>query len=194
LALLLYTLDNRNATGQPDRGFIWDSHSASDIRDAILGNVTPTGKSISVGDSALNGCDYCLVEGTKQSEVKAIQDRVGTDSDPNSLWYKDYVAKGGDATNGQRVVVVPVITGVCGTLPAGEVVNCPSITLPDGTVTTAATNTVACFAGFFLRPANTYHNGGNFPICAEYIGPWVANQAAGGGTGAGGAFRVKLVQ
>jgi hypothetical protein len=185
-------MDSRKATGQPDRGYIWDTHSASDIRDAILGNETPVGKSINVGDSVLENCDFCLVEGTKQTEVNAIQDRVATDSDPNTVWYKDYVANGGDAVNGQRVVVVPVVTGLCGTLPTGQSVTCPSITLPNGTTTTAGANTVVGFAGFFLRPANMYGGGGNNPICAEYIGPWVSNQAAGGG--AGGAFRVKLVQ
>ncbi len=178
-------IDNRQRLGHPDRGYIWPTNSASDIRNAILGNEVPKGAKIKVGDSVVNNCDYCLVEGTKQTEVKAIQDRVSHDNDPNALWFKDYEDAGYGTGPGGRYVVVPIITGVCSTMPGG----CPA--KPDGTGTWGD-YTVIGFAGFFLRPANTYPNGGNNPICAEYIGPWVPGQG-GGGTGSSGTM-VGLVQ
>jgi hypothetical protein len=187
-------MHDRQANGQPDRGYLWDSNAASDIADAILGNQIPVGKDIEIGDSTVNNCDFCLVPGTKQAEVRAIQQRVNTDSDSSSQWYSDYFNNGDGTGNQQRLVVVPISTAACGTLPTGEGVQCPQITLPDGTTTTATSNMVVGFAEFFLLPSNRYDTNATFPICAEYVGPWVPGGTGGAPPGAVNAYTVGLVQ
>lgn len=194
----------RKSWGQPDRGYIWNSNSAKDIKDAILGNVTPPDGSINIGDSITDLCDYCKANGVKQSEVKAIGDRVESDTDSTTRWYKDYIERINSGTgtygNYQRVVTVPIVTGPCGgTLDVGGT----SYGLP--CTGEYGPNTVVGFAAFFLLPyeksnsgpyglpGSYYSQGGNGPICAEYIGPWNGGGGASAGTGTGNRI-AKLVQ
>ncbi len=70
----------RKASGIPDRGFIWDTHSMDDIKNAIQGNAVPQdGHSINIGDRVDDNCFFCMVEGTRQVAAHAIQDRVASD-------------------------------------------------------------------------------------------------------------------
>ncbi len=193
----------RLESGQPDRGYIWNSNSAKDINDAILGNVTPPDGSIDIGDNITDACDYCKVNGVKESEVKAMRDRVASDTDSTTRWYADYIAaiNAGSGTYGnyQRVVTVPIATGACGT--SVDINGTPvSVPCPSG----YGPNTVTGFAAFFLLPyeksnkgpyglPGAYYGSGGAPICAEYIGPW----NGGGGASAGGGVSnriAKLVQ
>ena len=81
----------RKASGIPERGFIWDTNSMSDIKDAIQGNAVPQdGNSIDIGDNVNTDCDFCLVEGTRQVAAKAIQDRVASDTNATAPNYKAY--------------------------------------------------------------------------------------------------------
>jgi|GEM_PF-296215 len=193
----------RLESGQPDRGYIWTSNSAKDINDAILGNVTPPDGSINIGDNIIDACDFCKTNGVKESEVKAMRDRVASDTDSTTRWYADYIAaiNAGTGTYGnyQRVVTVPIATGACGTTV--DVNGTPvTVPCPNG----YGPNTVTGFAAFFLLPyeksnqgpyglPGAYYGSGGAPICAEYIGPW----NGGGGASAGGGVSnriAKLVQ
>jgi hypothetical protein len=71
----------RDASGIPERGFIWDTNSMSDIKDAIQGNAVPqSSDSINIGDNVVTNCDFCLVPGTRQVATRSIQDRVASDT------------------------------------------------------------------------------------------------------------------
>ena len=84
-----------------------------------------SGDSIDIGDNVVTNCDFCLVPGTRQVAAKSIQDRVVSDTNATALSYKDYVQGGGG--NSRRLVVVPVVTGVCGSYGSQHYdANCPS--------------------------------------------------------------------
>lgn len=174
----------RIASGVPDRGFIWDTNSMSDIKNAIQGNAVPQeGDSINIGDNVVTNCDFCMVPGTRQVATKAIQDRVASDTNATAPNYRAYAQGSGGTGNSRRMVVVPMVTGVCGSYDHGAYnANCPADPDPHGPVFGA--NTVIGFASFFLLPANSYDSNAGWPICAEYVGPWVPN-STGGGAGSG---------
>jgi len=185
----------RVASGDPERGFIWDTNSMSDIKDAIQGNAVPqTGDSIDIGDSVTTNCDFCLVPGTRQVATKSIQDRVNSDTNATAPNYQAYSQGSGGNGNSRRIVVVPVVTGVCGSYAGGQYnANCPTNPDPDGPVFGA--NTVIGFASFFLLPASNYDGNAQYPICAEYVGPWGPNSMSGGaGGGSTGASMPLLVE
>ena len=73
---------------------------------------------------------------------------------------------------------MPMITGVCGNYYGSYDAACPSNPNPSGP--TFGANTVIGFASFFLLPVSEYDQNANFPICAEYVGPWVPNSTGGG--------------
>lgn len=179
----------RKASGIPDRGFIWDTNSMSDIKNAIQGNKVPEHEhSINIGDPVDSDCFWCLVPGTRQTAVRSIQDRVASDTNATAPNYMAYAQGSGGTGNSRRIVVVPVVTGVCGSFANGAYdANCPANPNPDGPVFGA--HTVIGFASFFLLPANNYNDNAQLPICAEYVGPWVPNSTGGGaGSGTGGSF------
>ncbi len=203
----LLSAEYRDANGQPDRGFLsYDTGSADQIRGAIVADdpLAPPGETLMVGEStppASGGCDqWCLVNGTKEAEVKAIWDRINLDSNTTATNYNDYVHSVGGAPNGMRVVVVPIVTANCGT---GYTDPHTGLTVPDcptyppdapGSLggTTATSNVVLGWAGYFLLPQTDYPMGASNPICAEYIGPWLGGP--GGGSGGGNVTEVVLVQ
>jgi hypothetical protein len=173
----------RDASGVPERGFIWDTNSMSDIKDAIQGNAVPqSGDSINIGDNVVTNCDFCLVPGTRQVAGKSIQDRITSDTNATATNYKSYVAQGGG--NSRRIVVVPIVTGVCGTFGSGSYnAGCPAN--PDTKGPVFGANTIIGFASFFLLPASNYAENAGSPLCAEYVGPWGPNSMAGGAGGSG---------
>jgi Flp pilus assembly protein TadG len=177
----------RKASGVPERGFIWETNSMSDIKDAIQGNAVPSsGSSISVGDSVETGCSFCMVPGTRQVATKAIQDRVESDTNHTATSYMSYARGSGGTGNSRRVVVVPVVTGICGTYDNGNYnAGCPT---NPATGSAFGANRVIGFASFFLLTASNYDSNAGYPICAEYIGPWVSNStSSGASSGALGA-------
>jgi hypothetical protein len=186
----------RNASGVPDRGFIWDTNSMSDIKDAIQGNAVPqSGDSINIGDNVITNCDFCMVPGTRQVAAKSIQDRVVSDTNATAPNYKDYAQGSGGTGNSRRIIVVPLVTGVCGSFDGGKYnANCPTDPDPHGPLFGA--NTIIGFASFFLLPASNYADNAKSPLCAEYVGPWGPNSTGGGagsGSGSTGASVPMLV-
>jgi Flp pilus assembly protein TadG len=104
--------------------------------------------------------------GVKQTEVDALIRRVNQDSDASSSTYAQYNAAGNG--NGRRLVTVPMNSG-------------------------APQNLVLGFGLFFLLAPGSYSGGGNNPVCAEYLGPYVQGSRHQGGGGPG-AYVVRLVQ
>ena len=186
--------DFRDHMDNPERGYLWNTNAASDIRDQILGSEVPDGRTVSIGDvvqEGLLGADCglypCLNPGTKQTEVDAIQARAGEsknnktsgDTDSTSTNYATYVAA--NQGNGDRVVVVPIVSGPCGSSYEGAPA-CPQYppapyAPPNLAETQSSPYSVLGFAGFFLLTPSSYDGSANTPICAEYIGPWVPNAA-----------------
>jgi hypothetical protein len=177
----------RIASGEPERGFIWDTNSMSDIKDAIQGNAVPqSGDSINIGDNVVTNCDFCLVPGTRQVATKSIQDRIASDTNSSAPNFKNYAQGSGGTGNSRRIVVVPVVTGLCGSFDGGKYnAGCPANPDPHGPVFGA--NTVIGFASFFLLPASSYDANAGYPLCGEYVGPWVPNSSAGGAGGGSGS-------
>ncbi len=174
------------------RGYLWDTNSANDIRQQILGSEVPDGHTVAIGDVVLKGqpgadCGLrpCLNPGVKQTEVDAIKARAGEsknhkvsgDTDSTSPNYATYVAE--NRGNGDRVVVAPIVSGPCESYEGAP--TCPQYppepyAPPALAGTKALPNSVLGFAGFFLLPPSEYGNPQE-PVCAEYIGPWVPNAA-----------------
>lgn len=155
-------LKMKEDSGASVQGYI-DSNSAADIREAIITDEVHNGRTYTVGDPLF------MSNGNKQSEERAMQDRVNQDTDTTSQTYAEYISKGGDKS-GRRLVTVPVNGG-----PADSF-------------------RIKGFALFFLGRPSSYQISPSESFCAEYVGPAVlggSNQ--GGGTGSG-AFSVRLVQ
>lgn len=150
-------IDLSSAGGGSERGYIEDT-SASVIRTAIeSGYQTYT---VEVGGTVN------MTGGAKQTELDALINRVGQDTDPYSATYADYVD--GGHGNGRRLVPVPINSGY------------PNYT-------------VLQISAFLLEPASTYDKGGNSAWCAEYVGAWVKG-AANKGASDSGAFVPRLVK
>jgi len=114
-----------------------------------------------------------MVGGNKNTEGNALDTRVLEDSDSTSATYAAYLANG--TGNGRRVVGVPVNNG--------------------------PPNFNAIGIGAFLLMATPIYQSvtGTTPICAEYIGPYVAGstRAGAGATSAvgnTGGYMVRLIQ
>ena len=85
------------------------------------------------------------------------------------------------------MVVVPIVTGVCGTFGSGGY-DAGSPFAPALLDRSFGANTVIGFASFFLLPASNYtENAGSSPLCAEYVGPWGPNSMSGGAGGHSGS-------
>ena len=114
-----------------------------------------------------------MVGGNKNTEANALDARVLEDSDPTSNTYAAYLASGNG--NGRRVIGVPVNGGP-----------------PDFTA--------IGIGAFLLLATPTYQSvTGTTPICAEYIGPYVAGSTRTGagvtaGSGTTGGYKVRLIQ
>ncbi len=107
-----------------------------------------------------------LSGGIKQTEVDALIRRVNQDTDATSFTYAQYNAAGNG--NGRRLVTVPMNSGAPDSLVLG-------------------------FGLFFLAAPSTYASGGDSPVCAEYLGPYVQGSRHEG-AGGPGAYVVRLVQ
>lgn len=147
------------AAGGSERGFI-EQTSSSVIRSTIVDDYQSIFRSI--GDILL------MTGGTKQTQLTALQTRIGQDTDSVSATYEAYNTAG--TGNGRRIVAVP---------------------LNDGGSPTGINNRFVAVGAFFLRKTGDYGNGGGQPWCAEYIGPWVqGSKHIGAGTA--GAYVVRL--
>ena len=148
------SINTAKQSGIPDRGFIWDTNSMSDIKDAIQGNAVPEGgDSINIGDNVITNCDFCLIPGMRQSAANANpgsgyqRHQRHRPELQSPTWSKA-------AGNSRRIVVVPMVTGVCGTFGSGRyAADCPDPTLMGRSF---GANTVIGFASFFLLPASNY--------------------------------------
>jgi hypothetical protein len=114
-----------------------------------------------------------MVGGNKNTEGAALDTRVLEDSDSLSATYANYMA--GGTGNGRRIIGAPVNSG--------------------------PPNFIAIGIGMFLLAPTPVYQAvtGTSPICAEYIGPYVAGSMhAGAGatanTGNTGGYVVRLVQ
>lgn len=107
-----------------------------------------------------------MTGGAKQAQRTSLLVRVAQDTDSVSPNFVSYASVG--IGNGRRIVGAPINSGY-----------------PD--------YRVVQIGAFFLRPANTYDQGGNSPWCAEYIGAWVQGSAHKG-AGDPGAYVVRLSQ
>jgi Flp pilus assembly protein TadG len=114
-----------------------------------------------------------MVGGNKNTEGSALDTRVLEDSDSTSATYAAYLANG--TGNGRRVVGVPVNNGP----PNFDAIG---------------------IGAFLLEPTPIYQGvTGTTPICAEYIGPYVAGSTRTGAgataaTGNTGGYMVRLIQ
>lgn len=150
-------IDLSNAGGGSERGYIEDT-SASVIRAAIETDYQTFTRQ--VGDSVN------MTGGAKQTELTALQVRIGQDSDPDATSYANYMQRAHG--NGRRLVGVPINTG-------------------------HPRYTIVQIGAFLLQPANQYDPGGNSPWCAEYVGAWVKG-AKNKGANDSGAYLARLVK
>jgi hypothetical protein len=150
-------LNLADAGGGSERGYI-EATSASIIRQAIVDDYQTAWRGI--GDSVN------MTGGAKQTELDALQVRVGQDTNSTAPNYQSYDSSG--TGNGRRLVGVPINTG-------------------------DPNYTVVQIGAFFLRPSGTYDKGGNSPWCAEYVGPWVQGSKHKG-AGNTGAYVARTIQ
>jgi hypothetical protein len=185
-----------------NRGYLYKS--SSNIAATIVAGEVPAGyPPVTTGTDICNGnpAYLCGTSGVKENNLtNGLADRVRTDSDSTSRWYADYHG------NGQRVMLMPVNSGICGAAPnidlkkpaASYINGTNTCTFPvgDGTTNNAPavpSYTVIGWGRFFLREASYYAGiNGNKGVCAEYIGPGLIE---GGGEPVGHSiYAPKLVQ
>lgn len=155
-------VDIANAQGGSERGYIEES-SADGIRQTIINDYQSITRTI--GDLV------SMSGGAKQSQLDSLLTRIAQDSDPNSLTYAQYQARG--EGSGRRIIACPINDG--------------------GTPPGSGTNRIVSIGAFFLRPTGEYGNGGNQSWCAEYIGAWVQGSNTKG-VEESGAWVVRLVK
>lgn len=97
-------------------------------------------------------------EGMRPFEVSALVERITQDRDYGAPTYAEYRRRG--EGNGRRLVAVPVHAGY----PKYQMVE---------------------VGAFFLLPATEYHEQGDYPVCAEYVGPYMLGSARRGAADAG---------
>jgi len=207
-------LNFQNENNQAYRNYLWNTQGggADAIKDQITGSTIPTGLSVNIGQivDSNAGCTVsgvCLQPGDMNSVPDAINQLVNGskngkgasgDTDSSSPNYATYYQAGNG--NGSRVVTVAINSGrctpskTCGGTCYDPCPNYPQAPYaPEGLAgTEAPPGAILGFAGFFLLAQDYSKVTGEQPVCAEYIGPVVPNQAgAGGGPG---MYLVKLVQ
>jgi hypothetical protein len=107
-----------------------------------------------------------MTGGAKQTQYDSLINRVNQDTDATSKTFQHYIT--GNQGNGRRIVVVPLNTW-------------------------SPNYTVLGFAAFFLLDETEYKKGGNWPICAEFVGAYVQG-APQTGAGEPGAYKVRLIE
>lgn len=156
-----HVLDMKDAAGEAIQGYI-DSGSASWIREAIITSEQHDSRVYTIGEPIF------MSTGNKQTEDKAMQDRVSQDLDKTSATYNEYV--NAQNNNGRRLVVVPVNGG-------------PSNNFR-----------LVGFSLFFLGQVQDYQVSPSESFCAEYVGAAVLGASNQGANPGGGAFSVRLVR
>jgi hypothetical protein len=154
-------VDLAQAQGGEERGF-YEMSSANLIRQTIINDYMSIERQ--VGD-LIN-----LTGGAKQTQLDAIQARIGQDTDTWSDDYATYMDR--EAGNGRRLVACPINDG--GTPPGTD-------------------NRVVGIGSFFLKRNSAYGTGGNQAWCAEYVGSWVQGSRKKG-VAPTGSYVVRLVQ
>lgn len=96
--------------------------------------------------------------GLRHFEVSALAERIAQDRDYGATTYDDYTARG--EGNGRRLVAVPIHAGY----PKNQILE---------------------VGAFFLLPTTEYHQQGDYPVCAEYVGPYMLGSARRGAGEAG---------
>lgn len=97
-------------------------------------------------------------EGLRHFEVGAIAERIAQDRDYGAATYDEYTQRG--EGNGRRLVAVPIHGGY----PKNQILE---------------------VGAFFLLPNTEYHEQGDHPVCAEYVGPYMLGSARRGAGEAG---------
>ena len=146
----------------------WGSNANSTIDQEVL-NVVQL-QAVPVGG------DIPMSSGNKSAEATALDTRVNEDGDITDN-YPDYLSS--STRNGRRLIGVPVVTPT--------------------TVGGSAEGQVLGYGSFLLlsngNPSNYYAAGnGNDPFCAVYVGGYTQGGTGPAAGGAGGYFKVKLVQ
>lgn len=111
------------------------------------------------------GQPVAMTGGVKATQADSLETRAAQDTNTTATTFSQYKASG--TGNNRRLGVVPIVNA-------------------------ENNNVVIGFASVFL--ATVYDQGGNKPLCAEYVGPYhAAGGSNGGGTPGLGAREVRLV-
>jgi hypothetical protein len=156
-----FPMNNGSERGFIDIGRNEDngSNGAAFIRQAIL-NGTQS-RVMRVGEPIEN------VSGQRETEVRAVKERIDYDSDSISETYAEYLVRG--TGSGRRLVYMPVNNPYSGDL-------------------------VVEFATFFLPPANEVcGSGNNRPCCAEYVGVGLIGSDRNGAADDVGVSQTRLI-
>ncbi len=156
-----HTVDIKIEAGESIQGYI-DNNSAAAIRAAILTNEQDGDRSYTIGDALF------MANGNKQTEERAMQERVLQDSDTSSTTYAEYSS--GGLGNGRRLVIVPINGGPTDNFR------------------------ILGFAQFFLGQAKDYQVSPSDSFCAEYVGSAIVGGTNGGSNPGAAAYAVRLVR
>jgi hypothetical protein len=116
------------------------------------------------------GESVVMTGGTKQTQRLAIIERIHSDLDITSPDYATYLNNlNAGGANGRRLVIAPVNSGA-----------------PD--------NRIVIYGLFYLLNDYEYKPGGNFPFCAEYIGPGMLGSRRRAASSEAGFYMAKLVR
>jgi Flp pilus assembly protein TadG len=143
-------------------------NSASALSADIVMQDDAVGVSISINQSVNPKT------GTKNSIVKALNDRAAQDTDNTSVTYTDYLNNTSNHGNGRRLITVIVNSGYSDSTGAAYSSDKQAIGLG--------------YAQFLLLPTGSYDQSGgsNNPWCAVYVGPAPTTDTPDGGVGSRG--------
>jgi hypothetical protein len=143
-------------------------NSASALAADVEATDDAVGVSISINQSVMP------TNGTKNSIVKALNDRAAQDTDNTSMTYTDYLNNTTNHGNGRRLITVIVNSGYANSAGVAYPSNQQAIGLG--------------YAQFLLLPTGSYDQSGgsNNPWCAVYVGPAPTTDTPDGGVGSRG--------
>ena len=156
-----------------------ESGAGSEWGEIVLNSASALSADITMADDAV-GVSVAINQnvnpktGTKNSIVKALNDRAAQDTDNTSQIYTDYLDKTTNHGNGRRLITVIVNSGYANSAGVAYPANQQAIGLG--------------YAQFLLLPTGTYDQSGgsNNPWCAVYVGPAPTTDTPDGGVGSRG--------
>jgi len=156
-----------------------ESGAGSEWGEIVLNSASALSADITMLDDAV-GVSVAINQsvnpktGTKNSIVKALNDRAAQDIDNTSQIYTDYLNKATNHGNGRRLITVIVNSGYANSAGVPYPSNQQAIGLG--------------YAQFLLLPTGTYDQSGgsNNPWCAVYVGPAPTTDTPDGGVGSRG--------